>query len=141
MTGETALRIEISTLPGEVYHAGNLPLAITFTNSGAQPLRILRQFEPLPVFFSFEMVDMDETPRLMPGGGKVDLRRDRMEYITLNPEEVYKLQVDIHGLLPSPFTPGIYMLNVVYHNQYGEDCFRGRVSSNVITIDFEDAEQ
>ena len=133
MSVETTLRIEIAVPPGQVAHVGSIPLAITFRNGGT-PVRILRQFEPLPVFFSFDMVDADGTPLLLPGGGKIDLRRNVMEYVTLARGETYMLAVDIHHLMPSPLKADAYTLSVTYHNQYGEDCFRGSLHSNTITV-------
>jgi hypothetical protein len=34
----------------------------------------------------------------------------------------------------SDLQPGSYKISVTYRNQYGEDCFRGELNSNVLEV-------
>ena len=136
---DSALHIGLAPVAGTTYHPGYAPFILTFHNMGQEPLRILHWFEPLAVFFWFDLVRADGTPLLIAGGGKTDLVVSDMRYITLEPGEHFELTVDIHPLLPLPFEPGLYTVRVTYHNQYGENCFRGQVVSNPVDVMIEGA--
>ena len=112
-----------------------LPARLTFVNDGPSAARILDRFEPIPVFFSFDLIKADGTPILLPGGGKTDLGRNGERYFELAAGEARSLVVDIWPLLTTALQPGAYSLRATYHNQYGRDCFRGTLTSNVVAIE------
>jgi hypothetical protein len=138
MADETGspLRIVVSAIPGVVYTKSNIPLRVTFENIGRQKMRILRHFDPLPVFFAFDMVGEDGTHVAIPGAGKIDFYEGSIEYATLPAGGTLNVDVNLASVLARPelVKPGKYTISVTYHNQYGEDCFRGMVSSGPASV-------
>lgn len=137
--GRLALRLTVAPLEGTVYTRDSIPLQIIFENVGAQRLRLLRKFEPTPVFFSIRMVREDGTPIGIPGAGKIDFQEGTVEYLTLNAGELFGFLVDVARVAyrREDITPGEYRVSVTYHNQYGEDCFQGVLSSNTTQVTVE----
>jgi hypothetical protein len=127
------LRIAMPSAGSHSLHL--LPLQVTFRNIGDAALRILDQFEPIPVFFSFNIVYEDGTPIPIAGGGKIDLPSSMKNYITLLPSEHAEIRIDLERLLPGAIKTGTYQITALYHNQYGEHCFIGSIRSNTITVD------
>jgi len=102
-------------------------LRATFTNRGDDVERLLGEFEPTPVFFTVSVVRDDGTPVLDSGGGKVAFN-DPPRYVVLAPGERHTVRIP----LPEPLSalpPGRYEIGVEYHNQYGDDCFKGVLRS------------
>jgi len=130
-----ALQLEIALLPGATYTQSYFPLRLRFVNCGNEPARILDSFEPLPVFFAFHLVKADGTPIGMPGMGKIDFGPIPPGYIELRAGEAWSIKVDLAGLIGESLSAGTYNLSAIYHNQYGDDCFRGRLNSNVVSIE------
>jgi hypothetical protein len=123
-----------------LYPNSQIPVQITFENSSDNPLKILKAFEPTPIFFQFEIVAEDGTIIDVPGGGKIAI--DNMEYLTLAPNETYIHKVDISSILDQPLENGKYSVSIEYHNQYGDkDCFTGKVVSNSVHFEVIDKEQ
>lgn len=113
----------------------SLPVRIAFVNRGRVPVRLLAEFQPLPVFFSFELVRDDGTPIALPGAGKIDFGPGQPECLDLEPGEMHATDADVAEPLGAGLQPGRYTLAVTYHNQYGEDCFQGVLHSNRIELD------
>lgn len=134
---EPALKVSLSAIQGIVYTKNNIPLKITFENGGLETLRILGHFDPLPVFFTFKMVRADGTPISIPGGGKISFFQDSIKYIELNKDEKFDFQVDLAGIVSfaEELKEGNYTISLVYHNQYGESCFKGSIRSNSINVE------
>lgn len=110
------------------------PLKVTFQNVSNKPIRILDMFEPVPVFFSFQVTQADGVPIVnVPGAGNMD-PFGSLNYITLKPNEKFTTTVRLDQVLPEVFQPGDYKLSVIYKNQYGENCFTGRLTSNPIKL-------
>ncbi len=130
------LKIAVSAIPGVVYTKSNVPLRLRFENVSGEEIRILRHFEPLPVFFAFDMVDEDGMHVAIPGAGKIDFYEGAMKYATLPAGGTLDVDVNLAEVLTRPelVKPGRYMISVTYHNQYGENCFRGMVSSEPISL-------
>ena len=131
----SGLELEIAPVPGAVYTTRYLPLGVLFVNRGTTPVRILDCFHPLPVFFSFEMLDAEKTPFNLPGGGKIDFGPSQPTETELGPGSRRRIEIDLAGLVTEPLRPGPYSIAATYHNQYGERCFRGTLRSNTITIE------
>lgn len=129
------LQLVISAIVGAPYEPFSLPIRITFTNHGTAPIRILDHFEPLPVFFLFEVVGADGTPLIIPGGGKIDFGPNAPGYFELRPSDSRSIEVNVGRLLTSALQLGLYSVSVTYHNQYGDRCFRGSVKSNTIMVE------
>src|SRR5574344_1472095 len=106
-------------------------IRVSFVNVSSNDVRLLRTFSKRynqRVWFSMEVVGEDGTPALpVAAGGKVSIRR-AMEYIVLHPNESFGFVLDYRGLVPT-LSPGRYRVKVTYSNQYGRDCFRGKVST------------
>jgi hypothetical protein len=113
----------------------SLPVRMGFVNRGPEPVRLLAEFEPLPVFFTFELVATDGTPIAMPGGGKIDFGPGQPRCIDLGPGETHTTEANVGRLLPGGLEPGRYSMAVTYHNQYTDDCFRGVLHSNPVVVD------
>jgi hypothetical protein len=130
------LKIAGSTIPGVAYSRRHIPLKITFENVGEEEIRLLQCFDPLPVFFSFSLVAEDGTPVSLPGAGKIDFFEGSIRYVALSPGQIFSLEVDIAEIIvfPEQLTPGNYSISVTYHNQYGENCFRGVLRSRPIHV-------
>jgi urease beta subunit len=129
------LQLLLSAVPGARFDAENLPLIVSFKNNGDTPVRLLDHFQPLPVFFSFQVVKANGTPLLIPGGGKIDFSPGGMRYLELGPGHQRDVAVNPARLLTTPLQPGGYSVAVTYHNQYGEDCFHGTLQSNPVTVE------
>jgi hypothetical protein len=116
-------------------------IRVLFENVSPKPIRILREFEPSFVFFSFLVTKADGTPVNQVTGGKVTFARD-LNYVTLEPGELFGMSFPLTDILDKLDTPdkledGEYVLKVTYHNQYGSDCFRGWIESNAVKLVYE----
>ena len=138
MTGTNAdgaaLQLRVSALPETTYSQGHFPLRLTFVNRGNARVCILGHFLPLPVFFSFDLVKEDGTPIILPGAGKIDFGRQSPPSIELEPGGTWSVVVDLGSLIAEELPAGVYVVSATYHNQYGENCFRGYLRSNTIRI-------
>jgi hypothetical protein len=76
------------------------------------------------------------TPINTLGGGKISLSKDSMKYIELRKGKEYRVKLDLKDFLPEKYSlkSGAYNVSVVYRNQYGEDCFKGSLETNTITL-------
>jgi hypothetical protein len=130
------LTITVSTITGVAYSRRHIPLRIAFENIGEEAITLLQHFDPLPVFFSFNLVAEDGTPVSLPGAGKIDFLEGSITYVTLAPGQTLSVEVDIAELIafPEQLKPGNYDLSVTYHNQYGENCFQGVLHSSRIQV-------
>ena len=131
----TADPLELMISSGGAAGPRSLFVRIAFVNGGAEPVRLLGEFEPLPVFFSFRLVKADGTPLGLSGGGKIDFGPGRPRYLELAPGAKHTIDADAGTLLSDDLEPGRYSLSVEYHNQYGEDCFRGTLRSNAVSVE------
>lgn len=108
-----------------------MPVEVTFQNVGELPIRVLKTFEPAPIFFSFDIIRDDGMPIDTPGAGKISI--DTMEFLNLMRGESFSVSIDIAPLLPEPLAAGKYSLSVEYHNQYGDGhSFTGKAFSNTV---------
>jgi hypothetical protein len=131
-----SLRILLSATDDTIYSTENIPLTVTFVNLGGEALRLLCYFDPLPVFFAFDMMDEDGRYVAIPKAGKIDIYDSSLPYIKLGSGEDFAIEVNLAGILayPEDMHSGMYTVTATYHNQYGEDCFRGIVNSNSVSI-------
>jgi hypothetical protein len=66
---------------------------------------------------------------------KVDFGREpAVRYIEIERSKEFTITVRLDEVLPADIDPGDYAVSVWYHNQYGANCFVGRVVSNEIKI-------
>jgi hypothetical protein len=114
----------------------NPMLRISFENISKKKVTILRCFSPLRVFVSFRLTKEDGTPLTRPGGGKVSLLESNIKYITLEPDEFFGFKVKLSDIYDGKLESGKYTLTVQYHNQYGKNCYQGRIKSNAIEFSY-----
>ena len=111
-------------------------LRVIFTNVSRSDVRLLRTFtneSNLQHWFSVSITDFSGTPELSTSAmGKISLRRD-MEYVVLKTQESFGFVMDYRTLVPI-LSSGKYRVRIIYHNQYGENCFRGMLESNSIEV-------
>lgn len=120
----------------EVDSEDPLKLRVEFINMGENEIKILKTFSNetnLFIWFHLKVVDAEGTPILgIPSGGKITMR-GKKNYVTLNSKEGYSFFLDASKLVPV-LKKGDYKLNLSYYNQYGEECFHGKIISNTIDI-------
>jgi len=127
------LKLSVAVIPGED-RPGSVAVRVTLENVSTQKVRLLDAFEPdtLPVFFRVHLQREDGSPVLeVRGGGKADPLHSNIKYIDLAPGQTFSLTLNLADFLTDPdaMKPGRYQLTVTYFNQYGENCFHGRVTS------------
>lgn len=111
-------------------------MRVTFKNVSGEDVRLLRIFDDestLRFWFNVVVVATNGTPVLdTPAGGKISVRSAR-EYLVLKPQEAFSFRLDPSKLVPT-LSPGSYCIKVIYSNQYGENCFQGRLESNFFVV-------
>lgn len=112
-------------------------IMVLLENTGSNSINILKEFTPRPVFFQLNLVKSDGTPIDSPGAGKVDFGRP-MNYVTLESGEFIGIIMSLKDAYKE-LQNGKYELSVQYHNQYGDNCFRGALTSNSIDIMINDS--
>ena len=117
-----------------IYTNNNIEVALTFTNNGTYTVALLKHFTPLPIFFEFKIVKADGTVIAVPGSGKISFYESSMQYVKLEEGNVHVLQISLADVLKEQLESGTYSVSVIYKNQYGSDCFKGKVESNQISI-------
>jgi hypothetical protein len=91
-------------------------------------------FDPVPVFFSFHIINENGTILNIPQAGKLELSPIPLGYKVLNPNQYWSIEINLRGWIQDFLFPGLYHVTVHYHNQYGEDCYHGTLLSNEIKI-------
>lgn len=115
------------------WSVNSAPVSVTFRNSGPNSFELLDLFDPIPVFFGFQIVRSDGTPLQVPGAGKIHL--GPADVIVLGAGETHTVELDIGSLLAdAEIKSDSYTVSVTYQNQYGEGCFHGRVESNEVVV-------
>lgn len=131
------LALLIIVAEGAIPTPTNVPVNLVFKNVSRENVRILKRFEleeDLPIWFSVQLSSADGTPLLgAKGGGKINLR-GTLDYVVLKPGEEFRLRLNAAKFFESELPNGTYHASVSYHNQYGHDCFKGHLKSNIITI-------
>lgn len=107
-------------------------IRVFIENTGNSDITILKEFKPLPVFFSFHLTKEDGTPISIPGGGKISFGSEP-QHVILRPAEFVGVKINICDL-DGKLSSGRYKLSVEYHNQYGSNCFKGILKSNTINF-------
>ena len=138
---QEVLVVRLNTVENEVYTKDNIPIKVLFENKGQSVCRLLNKFDRAQVFLRFKMTRYDGTPIMVEGGGKITFSSTNPpSYIELNSEESHAIIINIAELVlkdkytQTIFDEGSYSLSVKYFNQYGENCFKGRVESEPISV-------
>lgn len=131
--------MEAKVIPGAVYSTAAIPIEIVFRNNEDEAVNLLNIFDDSTarrIFFSFNLRDINGTPINTLGGGKISLSKDSMKYLELKKDGEYTVRLDLKEFLPEDYSlkPGAYNVSVVYHSHYGENCFKGNLESNVISL-------
>jgi hypothetical protein len=114
----------------------NPMLRISFENISKKKVTILRRFSPLQAFFSFRLTKEDGTPKEGLCAARISMPASSIKYITLEPDEFFGFKVRLSDINDSKLESGKYTLTVKYHNQYGENCYQGRIKSNTIEFSY-----
>jgi hypothetical protein len=129
------MQLRINSVPAVTYGRESFPIRVSFANATGPEVRLLRHFEPIPVFFSFTLTRPDGTPIPIAGAGKIDFEEGKVDCILIEPGESFDVELDLAPwLTAATLTPGAYRLSATYHNQYGDDCFQGHLTSEPIEI-------
>ncbi len=131
----SGLELSLSTVDTNsiAFTNNNIELALTFTNSGPETVKLLKRFTPTPVFFEFLVVKDDGTPISVPGAGKISFSSP-LQYVKLEKGKNHVVRINLEDVLKERLGVGEYNVSVLYKNQYGTDCFKGRINSNIISI-------
>lgn len=136
--GMTNEQETLALLQNKYFENENISLTVRFINMGKE-IKILNVFEPVPVFFSIHIKREDGTPILIPGGGKISFMEDSLDYVTLEGfGDQHYVTLELGDILPNGLEAGIYTVSVEYYNQYGDDCFKGILESDQITLTVEE---
>ena len=135
------LEVKLIPIENETYTIDHLPVQVVFKNVTANSCRIINTFEKVPICLWFFLTRYDGTPITTRFGGKISFSHSKPpEYIELSPNDTYQLTVDVSNLISkdrytqSLINQGVYTLSVTYSNQYGKNCFKGRVESEPISV-------
>lgn len=136
---DVPLTLKTETVRAESYSAENMPINLVFRNTGDKTVRLLDVFSDSNanrVFFTIRIIDVNGTPVATIGGGKISLSKSSIKYIELEKGETLSVGLDVTDFLPSEYSlkPGVYSISVAYYNQYGENCFKGKIESRAITV-------
>ena len=120
------------TIIGAGHTVDDIGVIVLIENTGPNSVTVLKEFRPVPVFFSLNLTKADGTPIGAPGGGKISFGGE-VQYVTLAPGELVGISIPLKDVV-TDLHAGKYTLMVEYHNQYGENCFQGTLASNTIDI-------
>lgn len=140
MTADDQPRLTLTLKPPAPAQAlAEVSIDATFANAGSTQLRLFPHFEPEAVFFSARLEASDGTPLVLGTGAKAEF--PDAEPIDLAPGAAHSVRVALPALAPGVSAPaGSYSLALSYHNQYGNDCFRGWIDSvNSVPVQIEAA--
>ncbi len=117
----------------------DLPAEVSFRNRTGDTVRILDLFDTgvsSRVFFSITWFDTNGTPVFSTGGGKISPSKASIKYVELKKDEEFLTKIKLREFLPNkePLKSGLYEVQITYRNQYGEDCFKGRLESKKIRV-------
>lgn len=133
---DTSLKLRIVPVEDAAPTPTSIPVDATLINTGDNVVNILHRFEPIPVFFAIKIVQADGTPVPTSRGGKIDLPETEIDTRPLLPGESHTVRLDVGRVIPDGVVlePGEYQIMITYHNQYGSNCFTGRVASSPISL-------
>jgi hypothetical protein len=96
---------------------------------------MLQVFDPLPVFFMTSLVRIGGGEVDVTGAGKADIPEEELQTIEVAPGGHLDVDLDLKPWIREPLLPGRYTLSLTYRNAYGQDCFRGPLTSDAITLE------
>jgi hypothetical protein len=135
-TENNSIKLTLEAIPPVQLAGQSITLLVHFKNVTKTPVSLLKVFEPIPVFFSVKIIDrVSDSPIEVPGSGKIDFF-GKPDVEIIQPNQEYVVKIDLGQLLGAKknLKRGLYDITVTYHNQYGEEVMKDKVSSNVIQI-------
>ena len=117
-----------------VRQSGPFPVTARFTNVSTQPVRMLPLFDPLPVFFTASLQRLSDGDVDVAGAGKADFPDDELRPVDVSAGDSLDAELDLRPWIRGTVVPGRYRLTLTYHNAYGDNCFRGPLTSAPITV-------
>lgn len=133
------LNMNVDIISGVNYSTENIPIHIVFHNNGNEPVKLLNIFDDskaVKIFFYVNLTDSKGTPVNTTGGGKISLSEQSIKYVELKKGEKYTVTLNLKDFLPKDYSlkSGIYDVSVIYRNQYGENCFKGKLESDSVSL-------
>lgn len=133
------LNLQISQVEGFLYTTSEIPVNVFFENPHKEIIRLLNKFDNkriLYIFFRVHITDIKGNPIPTRGGGKIAFRKKPTKYIELEENEKYTVKLNLQDFLHKKenLKEGAYKVRVEYFNQYGENCFTGRLKSSSIYL-------
>jgi hypothetical protein len=134
---DAVIGMKVSVVAGVSYTTEDIPLDIIFQNDSEEPVRILDVFDnpaAKRVFFNIVLKDAEGSSIDIGGGwGRIDMSPGYAKYTELNENETMKVRINLKDYqLPSErLKPGVYSISVTYRNQYGTNCFKGTLESEL----------
>lgn len=135
--GDPALQVTLSTNASVIYTRKRVPLRVTFEVAESN-IRLLRLFKPTREFFDVSLEDT--AGNLVPVLKSAPATQDSipstkdLQYLELRDGEAFSTQVDVAELLPQDLKEGRYRITLTYHNEHGDNCFRGTKKSNSVVV-------
>ncbi len=134
---EMPLQLILEALPPLQLTGQQIQLVVRFKNVSNIPIKLLKVFEPTPVFFSVKIIDrVSDRPIDVAGAGKIDFF-GAPDVEVINPNQEFTVKIDLGQLLAASgktLKRGLYEVSVTYHNQYGEDVLKGELTSGTVQI-------
>jgi hypothetical protein len=132
----TPARLQLTLYAGPVRRPlESFPVTARFTNCSRTKERMLKLFDPLPVFFTTTLMPVSGgIPIDVAGMGKADPFYADLRYEVIEPGATFEVALDLAPWIRAPVPPGPYWLSLEYHNAYGSDCFLGPLASEPITV-------
>lgn len=143
---DTNVLMEARTVKGRDYSTKDIPIELVFRNPNEKEVRLLDIFDDekaKQIFFTIELRDSNGTPLSTVGGGKIAFSRDSMKYVVLRKDAEFSVLLNIKDFLVSATSlkPDNYSVSITYRNSYGEDCFKGSIESNILSLNLADEPQ
>ena len=136
-----SLEVKIRTPINATYTKNHVVLGVTFENVSDKPIRLLRVFKPTPAFFKINSLMnrvntlvVVPTPEIEPKAQVKLSQADSLKYLELEAGESFTAPVDVSELLPPNLKEGLYEISLIYHNEYGVNCFKDTKTTEGVWI-------
>jgi len=108
-----------------------LGIRVEFSNEGIKEICLLRVFKPTAAFFDVALKsstgqEILTTKPVVSEAIQAKLRNSKnLNYLDLQSDEAFSVQINASEFIPRDLQEGSYRITLTYHNEYGENCFKG----------------